>query len=185
MRWITVPLFSIPIVIAWGMYSIGGNLMGWSSFMLVIVTGILAIFTGSMVFYIKEQVKGQSLDNRKRISIESMREIRAVFNRLERDGDFTHIINSMADYNEKKIPSFPTNEPRIKDNINFFYNELSALAILWDDDIVLTSHIDKSFGLMFKNMSEIPDMMDHLDVEINGKKPYEDLSRLIKVLINN
>ena len=91
----------------------------------------------------------------------------------------------MADYNEKKIPSFPTNEPRIKDNINFFYNELSALAILWDDDIVLTSHIDKSFGLMFKNMSEIPDMMDHLDVEINGKKPYEDLSRLIKVLINN
>ena len=63
MRWITVPLFSIPIVIAWGMYSIGGNLMGWSSFMLVIVTGILAIFTGSMVFYIKEQVKGQSWSN--------------------------------------------------------------------------------------------------------------------------
>ena len=147
----------------------------------LIFSSLLVIVTSIMVYYIKEQFNIQSHDNHQRTSIASVHEIRTIFSRLEQDQNFTYIINKMADHVEKGTP-FPIDEPKVIGNINFLFNELLALAILWKDGVVRTDHIRKTFGLVFMNIVNTDDMKNYLDVDVQGKKPYEDISLLIDAI---
>ena len=149
----------------------------------LIFSSLSVIFTGSMVYYIKEQFKIQSIDNHRRTSIESVHEIRTIFDRLEKDKNFTHIINNLADHVEKGTP-FPIDDPIVTNNIYFLFNELLSLAILWKDDVIRIDHIEKTFGLIFMNIENTDDVKNYLNVEVKGKKPYEDILLLIDAINN-
>lgn len=153
------------------------------SFTALIFSSVLVIITSFMVYYIREQFIIQSFDNHQRTSIESVHEIRTIFNRLEKDKNFIYIINNMADHVEKGTP-FPIDDPNVKDNIYFLFNELLALAILWKDDVIRIDHIEKTFGLIFTNIANTADVKNHLNVEVKGKKPYEDILLLIDAINN-
>ena len=184
MRWITVPILSTPIAIVWGMYSVGGDIMYWSNFMLVIVTAILAIVTGTMVFYIKQQFTIQQFDYHKKVSHDSITSIKRIQNELSGDKDFVNLINKIANLNEDENNIGDLDERELCDFeyiIRQLLNHLEELAILEYENIVLIDHIRPFFGVILVNISNIYSINDIINnYEIRGKKVYVHLPKLIQ-----
>ena len=128
------------------------------------VTSMLVIVTSFMVYFIKKDFDVKTKDMHLRTSVDSIREIRSILERLESHRPHTIIINNMTQFSQGKINKFP--ETEIK-NIHSFFNELTTLAILWTDGVVSIEHIRKNFEIMFISIDKTPDVKNQLELKIH------------------
>ena len=179
MRWVAIPIFSAPIVIGWFAHKITvGWLAEWSSFMLVVVTAILAIFTGSMVFYIKKTFVIQDMGWFQNTDLISYQTIKNIQRELLSDKDFVTLISVVADANDSKKYDMDLSE--YETEILQILNLLEELAILENEFIAIIDHIMPFFGVILVNISNMKYIKNLIDnYEIRGSKVYVHLPKLI------
>ena len=179
MRWVAIPIFSAPIVIGWFAHKITvGWLAEWSSFMLVVVTAILAIFTGSMVFYIKKTFVVQDLGWFKNTDLSSYQATKNIQRELSSDKDLVNLISVIADANVSKKYDMDLSE--YDTEILQMLNSLEELAMLENEFIASIDHIMPLFGVILINISNMKYIENLIDnYEIRGSKVYVHLPKLI------